>query len=101
MKCWRSFPEVTGESGTKWPVCARVRSQRMRICRRVPVHFARRMVELLLARGELPAPVRLGRLRQRADDQVDSYACAAWSPSGAATALCAGARSDGKRGKEV
>lgn len=37
------------------------------------LRISRRMTELLLARGELPAPVRLGRLRRWADDQIDSY----------------------------
>ena len=38
---------------------------RLRICRR--------QAELMLSRGELPAPIRIGRLRRWTGEQIDAW----------------------------
>ncbi len=35
--------------------------------------LSRRRVEQMLACGDLPPPIRLGRLRRWTDDQIDAY----------------------------
>ncbi|MHB8388292.1 MAG: helix-turn-helix transcriptional regulator [Acidobacteriaceae bacterium] len=40
-------------------------------CRRLQI--CRRQAELMLSRGELPAPIRIGRLRRWTGEQIDGW----------------------------
>ena len=37
------------------------------------LQICRRQAELMLARGELPAPIRIGRLRRWTGEQIDGW----------------------------
>ena len=37
------------------------------------LQICRRQAELMLSRGELPAPIRIGRLRRWTGDQIDGW----------------------------
>ncbi len=37
------------------------------------LQICRRQAELMIARGELPAPIRIGRLRRWTGEQIDAW----------------------------